>query len=402
MTRSLPSFPLPGRWLVILVVTVSSALNYLDRQLLPAFAPELREECSLNNAEYGLLLAAFSLTYAISAPFAGAFIDRAGLNRGLCTVVVFWSVAGMATGLAPAFLGLLLTRGALGVAQAGGVPGTGKSVATYLQPGERALGTATTQIGLSMGAVAAPLVAASVGAAYGWRPAFLLAGMLGILWIPAWVAITRRIPPAGAVEHPRPRTAFGLVRDRRLWLLVAATLFYMTLYSLWSNWTTVFLVEEHGLSLGEANGRLAWIPPLFANAGGLFGGWLSFRWVRGGMGVVKARVRVCWLSALCLLATLLVPYAPSAGLATVLVCLSFFWVTAMSVNVYALPLDVFGAASAAFATSVLTGAYGVMQTFVSPLIGALVDGYGFGPVCAGGAMLPLFSVLLLTRIKEAA
>jgi hypothetical protein len=73
----------------------------------------------------------------------------------------------------------------------------------------------------------------------------------------------------------------------------------------------------------------------------------------------------------------------------------------MSVNVYAIPLDLFGAGRAALATSALTGAYGVMQTVISPLVGAAVDRYGFAPVCAVGSALPLAGagVLRWTTLK---
>ena len=386
---------IPLRWVAILVIALSSTLNYLDRQILPALAPLLRQEFDLSNADYGLLLSAFSIAYALSAPLSGLFIDRLGLNRGILLVVALWSLAGAGAGFVVGFAGLLVFRGALGVAQAGGVPATGKATALYLPPRERALGTATTQIGLSAGAICAPLLVSWLTVGWGWRAAFIVTGFTGLLWLPLWLIVSRRVPPAGAVDDPAPLTAGGVLRDRRLWGLVAATLLYMTLYSLWSNWTTLYLVEDHGLTQQAANRTLAWIPPVFANLGGLFGGWLALRWIRRGTPVLAARMRVNWWSAGALLATAAIPLMPSTGLATALICFSFFWVTAMSVNVYAMPLDIFGAKRAALAVSMLTGAYGVMQTFVSPLIGAAVDHYGFGVVCAAGSALPLAAVVVL-------
>ncbi len=384
----------PLRWVAMGVFTVSAALNYLDRQLLPALAPEVREEFGLTNADYGLLLSAFSLAYAASAPPAGLFIDRVGLSRGITAAVGLWSLAAIGTGLAGTFAGLLWMRAGLGIAQAGGVPASGKAAALYLPPEERALGTAATQIGLSAGAISAPLAASWLAAVWGWRWAFITAGALGFVWIPVWLVVARKAP-AGAGGEAAPPPVSGMLADRRLWGLIAATVLYMTLYSLWSNWTTVYLVEGRGLTQEEANRTLAWIPPVFANLGGLAGGWLALRWMRGGAPAVATRLRVCGWSAWALLLTAAVPYVPGAGLATALICLSFFSVTAMSVNVYAMPLDIFGARRAAFAVSALTSAYGVMQTVVSPGIGALVDRWGFGPVCGAGALLPLLAVGVL-------
>ncbi len=387
----------PLRWAAILVVTVSSFLNYLDRQLLPALAPTLQAEFGLSNAGYGLVLSAFSLTYAAAAPAAGWLVDRLGLVRGLVVVVALWSLAGMGTGLTAGLAGLLAARALLGLGQAGGVPASGKAVAVYLPPRERALGTATTQIGLSFGAIAAPLAASWIAGGWGWRAAFIATGALGFVWIPVWLAVARRIP---ALAEPASRDggARDVMADRRLWGLVIATVLYMTLYSLWSNWTTVYLVEARGMAEPAANRTFAWIPPLAANAGGLFGGWLALRMMRRGAAATAARMKVnAWCAALSV-ATVAVPWAPSTGAAVALISSSFFWVTAMSVNVYAMPLDLFGARRAALATAFLTGAYGLMQTFVSPLIGGAVDRFGFGPVCAVGAMLPLAALAVLQRM----
>jgi MFS family permease len=89
---------------------------------------------------------------------------------------------------------------------------------------------------------------------------------------------------------------------------------------------------------------------------------------------------------------------PAATLATLAIGASLFFSSAFNVNVYAMPLDAFSGARAAFGVSMLTGAYGAMQTVISPLIGSLVDRYGFQPVCLAAAVLPLasFAVLRLT------
>jgi ACS family hexuronate transporter-like MFS transporter len=288
-------------------------------------------------------------------------------------------------------------RSLLGVGQAGGVPASSKGIAQFLPPRERALGMATTQIGLSAGAMAAPLAAVWLGGAYGWRVPFVVTGFLGLLWIPLWLLVARRAPKTVAAETER-RSVGGLLTDRRLWGLIIGSILYMSLYSLWSNWTTLYLVEDRGLTQEAANRTLAWIPPVFANLGGLFGGWLALRWIRGGMPVLRARMKVNRWSALILLTTAAIPFMPTAGMATAALCLSFFWVTAMSVNVYAMPLDIFGVRRAALAVSTLTGAYGLMQTFLSPVIGGLVDDYGFAPVCVGGSMLPLAAVFVLGKL----
>src|SRR5690606_35142938 len=91
----------------------------------------------------------------------------------------------------------------------------------------------------------------------------------------------------------------------------------------------------------------------------------------------------------------LAPMAPEPWMATAAICLSLFATTCLSVNYYALPLDMFGSANAAFAVSMLTGVFGLMQAFLSPLIGAYSERFGWQPVCTAIAGLPLASALLL-------
>lgn len=390
---------IPLRWVAICIFVLSSSLNFLDRQLLAALAPTLREEFHLSNAEYGQILSVFSIVYAAVAPFAGWFVDRVGLTLGTGIAVTVWSLAGASTSVINSFGGLLAVRTVLGAAEAAGVPAAGKANATFLEPREFTLGAAANQIGISLGAVGAPLLVAALAPRYGWRSTFAICGLLGLLWVPLWWFTSRKIPP----REPRPSgsgSAAGVssvLRDPRAWGIAIANIWVMTVYTLWTNWTTLYFVAEHGLTQDEANRRFAWIPPVLAAAGGFFGGWLAYRAIRNGVEAIRARVRACWISALALLGTALVPLMPNAILAAAAVSLSFFWSLALSTNVYALPLDLFGARRAAFAVSMLTSSYGLMQTIVSPAIGWMVDGLGFAPVCAGIAILPLMGVGILHR-----
>ncbi len=384
------------RWLVVGVLVLSTALSFVDRQVIAALAPALKQEFHLSNEGYGYVVSAFSLAYAVIAPAAGLFIDRIGLNAGISIAVALWSAAGVATGFAGGLGSLLACRAALGAAESGGIPATAKGFALYLKPRERAIGTALNQVGISIGMVAAPLLVGWLAATSGWRAAFVATGAAGFVWVAAWLLLVRRMKePAIADDRADAGTP---ARDWRLWALAGANVLMMTVYSLWMNWTTVFLVSAHGLTQAEANRQLAWVPPVFASLGGLFGGWMSMRWASAGVPLYASRFRACAVGAVLLTTTALVPMASGAGLATALISLSFFMAVAMSVNIYAMPLDLFGARRAAFAVSVLTASYGLMQTLVSPLIGHLIDRFGFGPVCGVFGLSPLASLVLLAMV----
>jgi len=391
---------IPGRWIAISIFMLASTLSFLDRQVLAALAPEIKQEFGLDNRQLGYVHSLFSMTYAASAPFAGLFIDRAGLNIGISVSIAAWSLVGMATGFVRGLPSLLFCRAALGVTEAGGIPANGKAVAMYLEPHERALGSAFGQMGISVGLVTAPIFASWLAVQYGWRAAFVVTGGLGFLWIPLWLWTSRTVParvPAASKQKPDFR---AMLRDRSMWALIIANMLSMTVYSLWINWTTIFLVERHGLSQVEANQRLAWLPPLFAALGGLTGGSISMRWARAGRHVIDARRRACLLGSLALLATAAVPHIASPALATAAICWSFFWSLVVSVNLYALPIDVFGPERAAFGVSGLTFAYGAMQTVLSTLIGDWIDRFGFGPVCGLIAVLPLAATAVLALLKR--
>ena len=391
---------IPLRWVAIGVFLFSSALNYLDRQMFAALAPSISQEFHLSNEQYGLFISAFSIIYALSSPLVGLFIDRAGLDRGIGVCVGVWSLATMATGWVNGYAGLMVSRAVLGSAQSGGVPAAGKSYATYLSPPERSLGTALGQVGISIGMILAPLVAGWMAPRYGWRSAFVIAGAAGFLWIPIWLYTARRVPKfpvaAGAVKVK----VADMLRDRQYWGLLIGVCLGMTLYSLWTNWTTKYLVQVFQLSQEAANDRFAWIPPLCGIAGGLSGGYITLRFARRGMPAHRARMYACAFASVMALVTAFVPLAQTAGAATAAIGVSYFFTTWFSVNAYSMPLDIFGAERAAFAIASLTLAYGMIQFLISPAIGRVVDTHGFGPVCVALAFLPLIGTAVLKLTEK--
>ena len=236
-----------------------------------------------------------------------------------------------------------------------------------------------------MGAIVAPPLATWLALRHGWRSAFIFTGAVSLCWIPLWLWVSRKAP-AAAGEHEGLSDLSSLLRDRRLWGFVAANVVSMPVYTLWTNWTTLYLEDVHGLTLVKAN-LLAPVPSFFAYAGGLAGGWLSLRWISRGWEALEARRRACLVSAVALLSTAAVPLMPGPMLSIAAVSFSFF------------SLDAFGGARAAFSVSLLTGAYGAMQAVISPLIGTMIDRYGYGPVLLTAAVTPMlaYGILHVTR-----
>jgi MFS transporter, ACS family, hexuronate transporter len=389
------------RWFAFSVFVISSTLNYLDRQLLATLAPLIMAELAFNQTDFGFLISAFSIAYAASSLIAGWFLDRVGVNRGMTAAVSWWSAAAVATGFSRGIGGLVICRAALGIGESAGVPAAGKLNGMYLKPEERALGAAVNQIGLSLGLAIAPLWI-SIARTHTWRTPFVITGLFGFLWIPVWLAISRAVPPVQASSEFEPRASqvhqgFSLLRERSLILVVAANVLWMGSYSLWSNWTTLYLTRVHNLTLQES-ARYVWIPPLISNLGGFFGGWMSLRWVKNGIEPVVARRKAVWVSALGSLVTLVLPFAPDARWATTIISISFFFALAGSVNIYAIPIDLYGAARSGLAISALTCAYGFLQTVISPVIGYLSDHKLYTQVVWIVTVPPLLSSLVLRGV----
>jgi ACS family hexuronate transporter-like MFS transporter len=336
--------------------------------------------------------------------FTGSLLDRFGINKTITGAVAWWSLAAMAHAGVRSFGALGAARAALGIGESAGVPAVGKLNGIYLKPEERALGAAVNQVGLSLAGIIGPLWIA-FAITHGWRQSFAINGALGLLWIPLWLAVSRKIPAQYArnevvsdKQMPATRPA-AMLRDRNLILLVVANILWMSGYSLWSNWTSLYLIHVSHISLAQTP-RYVWIPPIISNLGGFFGGWLSLAWMRRGLSAIEARRRAVWSAALCSLAALLLPFAPDATWATAGISLSYFFSLAGSVNIYALPIDIYGAGRSGFAIAALTGSFGILQTVISPLIGTMGDHNLYAQVIWIATLPLLLSALVLTGLKQ--
>jgi ACS family hexuronate transporter-like MFS transporter len=398
--RRKPRIPL--QWLAMAVFWLSFSLNFLDRQLLAALAPTLKSEFALTNTQYGQLVSSFYLVSAIAAPLAGWFIDRVGLRIGAAVAVTIWSLAGAATALTHSFRGLMACRMALGFGESSGFPLLGKATVTYLTPAEMGLAGGFGAISLTLGSVGAPLIVAALAPLFGWRAVFVVCGALGLLWVPLWLVTATRIPPRAGAGAPSRAPARQVLGDRRLWAVALAYCTVYTVYALWANWTTIYLVQERHLTEAEANLRYAWFPPAFAVLGGFAGGGLSFVMIRRGMDALTARVRVCWLTAPLLLACASIPFLPSATQAAAAIGVSFLAFQSLLGSIFLMPLDLFGARHAGVSNAVLAFIAALTQVLASPVIGALVDGVGFTAICVGIPVLPLVGLIVLQAMLPAA
>lgn len=384
----------PWHWAPIAVFTIFTALNMLDRQLLAAAGPAIRQEFGLTNRQFGLLGSAFSAATTLAAPVAGWLFDRIGLTLAAAVSLSIWSLAGMATGLTASFRALMGARVGLALGESGAGAAPGIVVASYLDSDQMGVASAFLATGTSVGAIAAPLVTAAIAPRYGWRAAFLICGTAGLLWIPLWLKTSALVPPRFRAKTRNLASLPGLFADRRFLGLIAA--YALARQTLWVTWTTLYFVDARHMTMAEANREFAWMPSVFGAVGAFLAGALALRWIRGGMTGLQARLRTCWLGAPLVLCSAAVPFVASNSVAAVLIGLSFLGSVCIWSSTHLMPIDVYGVGRSAFTYAVLEGSFTGLQVIATPAIGAAIDLYGYTWTCVVMPVLPLLGVAIAT------
>lgn len=386
---------IPLRWIAMLIVMLAASLNYLDRQLLSSFAPSIKAEFGLSNTQYGQIVGAFALTYALCAPLMGLLIDFAGLQLGTACAVGFWSIFSALTGFVRSFGALFGVRVGLAFGESALLPAISKGGALYLDPAELGVSSGFGAVAITLGVSSAPLLAAYLGPQVGWRGLFLLTGAFGVVWLAIWLFASSRIP-VRREALTRPRVPYGkLFRDKRLWGASAAWALALLNFAVWSSWMTIFLVQNYRLTEVEANRKFAWLPPLFSILGGFVGGIFVFRNIRKGRDPLRSRVTNCLWMALLMPATILAPWMPTPELAVAMIGVSYLGSFAISGNTNIMPIDMFGAHHAGVASALAAGLYALLQAALGPLTGMAIDHVGFRWTFAGVGLLSLAGVFIL-------
>jgi len=200
----------PGAWAwgICWLMFASTVLNYMDRQAIALVGPQIRGEYRLSFEQFGWVLAAFSLTYALFQVPAGYLVDRLDVRWTYAGAVGWWSLAGMAAAFSPSLGALMVLRALLGVGESFNWPCALRVTAAILPPKDRSLGNGIFNSGAAVGAVITPVVVTLLTARYGWRTAFFAVGILGFLWVAVWLALMggdRRRSLAGQGLEKPPR-----------------------------------------------------------------------------------------------------------------------------------------------------------------------------------------------------
>jgi sugar phosphate permease len=169
-------------------------ITYLDRICISIVGVRIKSEFNLSNTQFGWVLGAFSLAYALFEIPAGAMADRIGQKKVFIRIVIMWSLFTALTGATTGLATLLLTRFLFGAGEAGAFPVSTGTIARWMPAKETSRGTSFTMIGSSTGAALAPLIIVPVAQAFGWRAPFLVNGLIGLVWVVACSAWFKNEP----------------------------------------------------------------------------------------------------------------------------------------------------------------------------------------------------------------
>lgn len=282
------------RYRVLVFLFFLSVITYLDRVCISVVGVRMKADLGLSTQQFGYVLGAFALAYALFEIPTGALGDRIGPRRVLTRVVVWWSGFTALTGAATGFVPLLITRFLFGIGEAGAYPNSSIVVSRWFPAVETGRAQAFIWGAGRLGGALSPLIVVPVSIAFGWRASFLVMGALGLVWALVWYVWFRDFPhqqpgisaaerttiEAGrryrpdqhGVKHRFPWRA--MLRSRNLWALMLMFHFFMYGAYFFSAWLPTYLQE--GRHFSEQQMKLFTTLPFVLGAVGCFtGGYLS-------------------------------------------------------------------------------------------------------------------------------
>jgi MFS family permease len=268
---------------LIFLLGAAVFLNYVDRGAVGIAAPLMQGELGLSATEFGLVASAFFWIYGPVQLVVGWLCDRFNVYRLMTIGLLLWAVSTLLMGFVGGFLSLLVLRVMLGVGESIAFPGTSKIIAEQVPAERRGLANSMVSLGIALGPAAGTLAGGLILAAWGWRPIFIVFGLVTLLWLLPWRRTVAKLaaPAESAADSGQQVPLGALLRRWPLWSMSIAHIasnygFYFLLI-----WLPNYLVKARGLDIGEMT--------LLATAGYLaqavaavgFGLW-SDRWTRSG------------------------------------------------------------------------------------------------------------------------
>lgn len=279
-------------WAVTAMLVALMVINFADKAVLGLAATPIRREFGLTAGEYGAIASAFYLLFSLSAVIVGFVSNRVSATWIMATLAVLWSLTALPVLLAASVPALYASRIALGAAEGPTAPMAVHAVQKWFPERSRSVPTALINMGGALGlAIAAPTLVYFIGN-HGWRSAFAVLAVAGLVWVVLWAFIGREGPldtydaglrgAVGPDARAEPHVSYRRLFLNGTWLgtLTAGIGAYWAL-ALSVAWLPTYLEESLGYTAAEA-GRLVVVPNIAGAAALLTVPWITGRWMRRG------------------------------------------------------------------------------------------------------------------------
>jgi MFS transporter, ACS family, glucarate transporter len=171
------------RYKVLALLFFLILITYLDRVCISIVGVRIKSEFKLSNEQFGWVLGAFVLAYALFEIPSGMLGDRIGQRKVLIRIVLWWSLFTALTGLTTGLITLICARFLFGMGESGAFPNSSGVVFRWFPSTETARGISSLFAGLNVGAAIGPLIIVPMALSFGWRAPFFLNGFIGLIWV---------------------------------------------------------------------------------------------------------------------------------------------------------------------------------------------------------------------------
>ena len=436
------------RWKICALLFFATTINYIDRQVLALLKPVLQDPVSgigLTEVNYGYIVTAFSLAYALGLLVVGGFIDRVGTKIGYAVAIAVWGLAAASHSLVSfpsvvallngaihflsgalgwkglmavpgAVAGFAVARFVLGLGESGNFPACIKTVAEWFPQKERALSTGIFNSGANVAALIAPLAVPWIAIHLGWRWGFLFTGIFSATWIVFWWRIYRhplahaRVSPAelsyinsdpseSATESQTKISWVYLFSKRQAWAIFLGKILTDPVWWFYLYWLPGFLNRRYGLPIGRIGLPLVVIYNMSA-IGSIYGGWLPGKFLSLGWSANRARKTAMLIYAMAVVPVIFVGRMQGVWSVVALLGLATAAHQAWSANMFTLASDMFPRRAVASVVGLGTSGAAFLMAFISTLVGYVLKwtNGNYAPlfvVCGTGYLTALLIIQLL-------
>lgn len=397
------------RWWIVGLVFAAALINFLNRLTVAVLAPVITVQLGLSDAQFASLTTAFLIAYTISQGLSGKLYDSIGTRLGFIASIVVWSLASMAHAFARGLFSLDCLRFLLGLGEGGTWPGAAKAIAEWFPARERAFAMGICNSGTAIGTIIATPLIIWLELRFGWRTAFLVIGALGFIWLALWMLFYRdpkdnpRITSReyDLIQKDREPIDAGvkaewreLLRRPEAWAIIAARFFGDPVWWLYITWLPLYLYQVRHFSLREI-GLFAWIPFVAADAGSLFGGWLSGYLIGRGWTVNNARKSVILAGMVLMCCGIPAAMTNNSMTALAFIAVVLFGFQGWISNVQTLCSDYFPETAVGSVMGMGGVGAGLGAMLLTQATGFVAGHYSYMPVLITAGMLPIIATTVL-------